>query len=245
MTSQFVLSDLGNQYSNIINKDIPFLDQWVKENIGLSLTKKELNLFDVKWFDYRELHPLLATCLFCETYKKTYSKIMLTHGRDDYKVAQYRIGLKQLPYTQLQKMNITGLWKARQMADSMCVDYKYFISTLMSISCKRDWVNLPRPSHLRDSVLIEIFKEKLETRQKTALISSDLDYFKLDDDTYQSATTLQKQHVQFVLEQIRKRPLLSRHFALFSAMHIKKILPRCVAQQNFPTEYEKAIKLIN
>lgn len=244
MLNKLVLSSLGNQYSNLVNKDISFLDQLVKENIGLSLAKNELDLFSTKWFDYRNLHPLLSTCLFCETYKKIYSRIMLSHGRDDYQIAKYRTGLKQLPYIQLQKTNITGLWKARQMADSLCVNYEYFITTLMSISCKREWVNLPRPAHLRDSVLIELFQQKMAERKKTSLISSDLDYFKLDDITYPQATMLQKQHLDFVIQQIKEKPILSRHFSIFSAINIKHILPSCIAQQQFPLEYEKSLKLL-
>lgn len=244
MLNESVLSSLGNQYSNLVNKDVSFLDQWVKENVGLSLTKSELDLFSTKWFDYRNLHPLLSTCLFCETYKKIYSNIMLKHGRDDYQVAKYRTGLKQLPYIQLQKANITGLWKARQMADSFCVSYEYFITTIMSIACKREWVNLPRPAHLRDAVLIELFQNKLTARQKTSLITSDLDYFKLNDNTYPHITTLQQQHLNFVLEQIENRSPLNRHFSIFTAIHLKHVLPDSVARQKFPNEYQKAIKLL-
>ncbi|MEX6156048.1 hypothetical protein AB6G46_24345 [Providencia hangzhouensis] len=50
-------------------------DKWVVENVGLSRTKQELHLFQSKWFDYRQLHPMDATLLFAvlqETIRANY-----------------------------------------------------------------------------------------------------------------------------------------------------------------------------
>ncbi len=67
----------------------------------------EAELFDTKWFDYRDMHPLMATCLFTEAYKRAYSQIMLSHGREHFETAPFSTGLKRLPYQELSAVNKT------------------------------------------------------------------------------------------------------------------------------------------
>ncbi|HBX7159260.1 TPA: hypothetical protein MIB31_25260, partial [Klebsiella pneumoniae] len=137
------------------------MDRWVSENIGLSRCAGETELFASKWFDYRNMHPLVATCLFSEIYKTEYARIMLTHGRDDFQRAPFRTGLKRVAY-QDQGMGVkTSLWRARQFADRYCCSYEYYISTILSIAAQRLWANLPRPQHLWQDDLVEIFEQKL------------------------------------------------------------------------------------
>ncbi|HDJ1984982.1 TPA: hypothetical protein PPS74_005084, partial [Salmonella enterica subsp. enterica serovar Concord] len=119
--SQIFFNTIDNdQYAFMKEWDTAVMDKWVAENIGLSRCKDEAELYDSKWFDYRDMHPLMATCLFTEAYKRQYSYIMLSHGREHFETAPFTTGLKRLPYQELSTANKTSLWKARQFADRYC-----------------------------------------------------------------------------------------------------------------------------
>ncbi len=78
--SQIFFNTINNdQYDFMTEWNTTVMDKWVAENIGLSRCKDEAELFETKWFDYRDMHPLMATCLFTEAYKRQYSYIMLSH----------------------------------------------------------------------------------------------------------------------------------------------------------------------
>ena len=104
--SQIFFNTINNdQYDFMTEWDTTVMDKWVAENIGLSRCKDEAELFETKWFDYRDMHPLMATCLFTEAYKRQYSYIMLSHGREHYETAQFTTGLKRVPYQELSTAN--------------------------------------------------------------------------------------------------------------------------------------------
>ncbi|MCW9314416.1 hypothetical protein, partial [Klebsiella quasipneumoniae] len=156
----------GEKYSFMQEMTTSDMDRWVSENIGLSRCSGETELFATKWFDYRNMHPLVATCLFSEIYKIEYARIMLTHGRDDFQRAPYRTGLKRVAYQDHGMGVKTSLWRARQFADKYCCSYEYYISTILSIAAQRLWANLPRPQHLWQDDLVEIFEQKLSRRSQ-------------------------------------------------------------------------------
>lgn len=54
----------GEKYAFMQEMTTSDMDRWVSENIGLSRCSGETELFATKWFDYRNMHPLVATCLF-------------------------------------------------------------------------------------------------------------------------------------------------------------------------------------
>lgn len=216
-------------------------DKWVVENLGLSRTTAELELFDKKWFDYRHLHPMDATLLFTEAYKREYALILETHGREDFRKAPFRTGLKRVPFIRLSKANITSLWKARQKADELGVEYEYFISTMLSIAARREWTELPRPQHLWQDDLLEIFTDKHHKRSQTRLNGSRLSYFTIDE--YVGDET-QDAHRRFVMEQFynalsNKRPLLA-----YSAFHLLRYIEEQAFSTQFPNEYRKALRFV-
>jgi hypothetical protein len=127
----------GEKYAFMQEMTTSDMDRWVSENIGLSRCSGETELFATKWFDYRNMHPLVATCLFSEIYKIEYARIMLTHGRDDFQRAPYRTGLKRVAYQDHGMGVKTSLWRARQFADKYCCSYEYYISTILSIAAQR------------------------------------------------------------------------------------------------------------
>lgn len=60
--SQIFFNTIDNdQYDFMTEWNTAVMDKWVAENIGLSRCKDEAELFEAKWFDYRDMHPLMAT----------------------------------------------------------------------------------------------------------------------------------------------------------------------------------------
>lgn len=216
-------------------------DKWVVENLGLSKTKIEAELFTSKWFDYRHLHPMDATLLFAESYKRQYSKIMGTHGREDYRKAPFKTGLKRCPFIQLAKANITSLWKARQKADELGIEYDYFVMTMLSIAAKREWRDLPRPQHLWQDDLLEIFNDKYEKRKGTRLCGSELGYFKKDNYVGDES---QDAHRAFVMAQINDALPERRHLLIYSAVFSLGYLDAQFFVDQYPKEYQKAAKFL-
>ncbi|WP_273584417.1 hypothetical protein [Xenorhabdus sp. PR6a] len=216
-------------------------DQWVVDNVGLSRANKELALFDSKWFDYRHLHSMDATILFAEAYKREYSQIMLRHGREDFRKAPFKTGLKRCPFINLSKSNITSLWKARQKADELGVEYGYFIMSMLSIAAKREWGELPRPQHLWQDDLLEIFTEKNEKRKGTRLNGSELDYFKK---TNYLGDEIQDAHRKYVMGQIADARPDKRHFLIFSAVFTLEYIDQQIFVDQFPNEFRKASKFL-
>jgi hypothetical protein len=233
----FQILGKDTQYDFIETWDTTAMDDWVIKTIGLSRCKEETMLFETKWFDYRSLHPLMATCLFTEAYKRQYANIMLTHGRDDFASAPFRTGLKRIPYIEQSVGNRTSLWKARQIADQYCVSYDYFIGTVLSAAATRLWDQLPRPQHLWQEELIEIFEDKFEKRKRTRLDESLLSYGTLG---MVQGGYLQQSYYDWILKQLGERDGLNRILAIYSAVWLLELIPKDLAQQHFPRETMEA-----
>ncbi|MGM8700859.1 hypothetical protein ACS6S4_18755 [Enterobacter hormaechei subsp. xiangfangensis] len=227
----------NDQYDFMTEWDTTVMDKWVAENIGLSRCKDEAELFETKWFDYRDMHPLMATCLFTEAYKRQYSYIMLSHGREHYETAPFTTGLKRVPYQELSTANKTSLWKARQFADQYCCSYDYFISTVLSAAARRLWDKLPRPQHLWQPELIEIFEEKLAKRAVTRLDDSLVSFKHLGDMQHDP---IQERYFEWVLERLRGITRDKRVRIIFSAVWLMEIVPERVIYAHFPEELEEA-----
>lgn len=200
----------------------------------------EAELFDTKWFDYRDMHPLMATCLFTEAYKRSYSQIMLSHGREHFETAPFSTGLKRLPYQELSAVNKTSLWKARQFADRYCCSYDYFISTVLSAAACRLWDKLPRPQHLWQPELIEIFESKLANRAGTRLDDSVVSFKHLGDMQYDP---IQERYFEWVLERLKHITRDKRIRTIFSAVWLMELVPERVIYAHYPEELEEARRL--
>ncbi|MEH2761143.1 hypothetical protein, partial [Klebsiella pneumoniae] len=192
------------------------------------------------WFDYRDMHPLMATCLFTEAYKRAYSQIMLSHGREHFETAPFSTGLKRLPYQELSAVNKTSLWKARQFADRYCCSYDYFISTVLSAAARRLWDKLPRPQHLWQPELIEIFESKLANRAGTRLDDSVVSFKNLGDMQHDP---IQERYFEWVLERLKHITRDKRIRTIFSAVWLMELVPERVIYAHYPEELEEARRL--
>lgn len=227
---------VDEQYEYLNSWSVRDKDEWVADTIGLSRARGELELFDTKWFDYRMMHPLDATVLFCEAYKRAYSQIMRTHGRVDYVTAQFRTGLKRVPYTAQGPSVRTSLWKARQTADERGVDYDYFCSTILSIAASREWGELPRPQHMWQEDLLAIFAEKLLNRSMTRLMGSDNPWFSTEN---YCGHEVQDAHRAHIFDQLENR-VANRTLAIWSAVRAHQWIDEQAARLRFPEETARA-----
>lgn len=230
----------SDQYDFMADWSTADMDQWVAQNIGLSRCKGEADLFDTKWFDYRDMHPLMATCMFTEAYKRQYSQIMLSHGREHFESAPFSIGLKRLPYQELATVNKTSLWKARQFADRYCCSYDYFISTVLSAAATRLWDKLPRPQHLWQPELIEIFEYKLAKRSGTRLDDSLVSFRHMGD---MQRNPIQESYFSWILERIHDITREKRIRMIYSIVFLMELVPERVVSDLFPEEAREARRL--
>ncbi|XMM18121.1 hypothetical protein QM042_01730 [Escherichia coli] len=104
-------------FNTIDNDQYDFMTEWnvvsadieIAHRSGFSRCKDEAELFETNWLRFRLLRSLMATCLFTEAYKRQYSYIMLSHGREHYETAPFTTGLKRVPCQARSTVNKTSL----------------------------------------------------------------------------------------------------------------------------------------
>lgn len=114
--------------------------------ISPKLFAVEADLFDKKWWDYRLLHPVEATELFSKAYVLA-AKSYLCKQVDLYIGVNARV-LKKEDFFLESKAIITGMWKARQLADTYGVPYSFWCQKAMEYADQCCWPYYPKPSHL-------------------------------------------------------------------------------------------------
>ena len=120
-------------------------DEIAVNRIGKKILKDELELFEKKWFDYRSLHPTIATYLYAHYYTEAF-KNDVKHYKD-LKKSKYARGIKTRDFTESKER--VALWKGRMMADSLSMPYDKFINYAMEFHRKHsNWARTPRPCHL-------------------------------------------------------------------------------------------------
>lgn len=109
----------------------------------------EAELFTLKWFDYRHLHPVKATYLFAHLYEKAIRDI---HAKTkDYLEAKTLVVLdhKDIFRPPVDKMPLDfSFWRARQEMDRHGVRYDFGLDFLMNRAAARGWRVYPRPNQL-------------------------------------------------------------------------------------------------
>lgn len=133
------------------------MDRIAASVVGIALLRKEPDLFESKWFDYRHLHPLLATQKFMHEYRAAHREAMQARvGMDD---AIRAHGTKNMLLTDAGKREFTSFWKARQKADELGMPYGFFCRTAMTTSARWGWPYTPRPMQLYSDEMVERTKD--------------------------------------------------------------------------------------
>jgi hypothetical protein len=145
----------------------------------------DLELFGLKWFDYRFMTPLEATKEYLRVYGDVYRSI---YGRT---IDITRVDfLRVLSYEKLQpgllendpkaKANFTACWRGRQFADALGMPYKVYLEYAFTYRM-RNWQRayLPLPQHLYHEYDLERIQVRWEELQRA-------DIWVADDPAYMS-----------------------------------------------------------
>lgn len=114
--------------------------------VDANLFTIESDLYKTKFWDYRFMHPTKATLEFAQCYKKAIKRALRVRS-DIYRAANFK-GLKHNDLFMNAKATYTGMWKARQMADSHGVPYEFWCWKAMEFAEERNWQYLPKPQQL-------------------------------------------------------------------------------------------------
>ena len=111
----------------------------------------ELALMRAKWFDYRFLHPVIATYTYAQAYEATYKRILRANfGRKVPRV------FKSYDLSKVDRPTLAGLWRGRQHADALCVPYDVYVDLAMRARLDYwDRTSMPRATHLYGDLVIE------------------------------------------------------------------------------------------
>lgn len=206
--------------------------------IPKSVLTKEAELMQTKWFDYRRLHPTIATLLFIHCYNKAY-KGFIRIARDC-GMAEGIKAYKGSPLKMLESKEGKVIWKARQVFDQLGIRYDFALRYIMNHYLECGWLkNAPRPHHLTNEDVLVGLMLAWEEEQKRA-VQQALDPF------YKTENFLgcpdQLAYEAMVIAQIKQRR--RRADALHNAIYIDRTIRFEAALQHFSsTEVEEAIEL--
>lgn len=213
------------------------LDEAAVQCVDMKLLRLENDLMDRKWYDYRQLHPARATALFMECYKESHVRIM--HRRVDIGRAPFSSGIKRIPLFAQATSILSGLWKARQMADRMCMRYDFYTLTILSIAEARNWRFLPRANQLYNKDLVSLLMEKWGEEIRSNIQVADDPRFLAEN--YEGHPD-QLKYVGFLLLQAGLKA--NRDLALNSLINRHKALPERFARKRFGDQIvDKAMRL--
>jgi hypothetical protein len=186
------------------------------QNIAGKVLKPELALMNSKWFDYRRLHPMLATFYFMECYKTAYRGFYRVAVNAD--IADFVKPIKGDNF--LEAREKLSFWKLRQLIDGLGIRYDFFLSHAMrwyAEECfRRESLYPPRPGHIATnedlitSVMIA-WEEEIAMRIQVAQD----DWFRIENFV---GVKDQLEYEQFSIAQIRNRQV--KRFSLCSALYI-------------------------
>jgi hypothetical protein len=135
---------------------------------------KELRLMSVKWFDYRIMHPVVATYKYAHEYIRVYQryyKMTIDCERGNF-VKGFKGGDAWL------SNQAGGFIKGRQIADSLGMPYDLFISMAFNFLYIKKWKHLPRPCHLYAEDTIQHIEERWHEHSRQIMTLSKDPYFK-------------------------------------------------------------------
>ncbi len=120
---------------------------------------KERLLQETKWFDYRFISPVEATEIFANEYKLMYKKFWAVNF--DFDESKRRRGLPLGSILEDPKY-ATAIWRARQLADEICMPYDIFLRAAFQLWLDNGPQRLPQPNHLYSGKWAENIKTPIE-----------------------------------------------------------------------------------
>jgi len=152
----------------------------VKERAFKKEFKKESQLNQVKWFDNRILHPVVATYLYAAEYRRVY-RAYYTKSIDHEK-AKYVKGFSGDDAWVAKSAN--GFVKGRQQADSMCIPYWFYIQNAFEWLYIKKWKHMPRHVHLYNDEVIAFVASTWEIYKRETITIAELPFFREQKNQY-------------------------------------------------------------
>lgn len=110
----------GSDYSAVM------ADKFVRSAIDEEVVAKDVKLMDRKWWDYRTMHPTVATFYFFHLWKKIAQGYLAKYvSTRDAIQFQHKAPYMSLPAC--KPASITAFWKARMAADAIGVPYEVYL----------------------------------------------------------------------------------------------------------------------
>ena len=149
-------------------------DYYALSSIASEILAHEKYLFTCKWFDYRFMTPFEATMTYVDAFAAVSRRIYkreLDRGRADHIRIPSSMHYQRLfvanAMTQKDKARFTGYWRARQVADALCMPYDLFIDEAITARMRR-WQRtyLPHPQQLYSEFVVEKVQARWEEMQR-------------------------------------------------------------------------------
>lgn len=159
----------------------------------------EATLMRKRWFDYRGMHPVLATYLYAHHYEQQVARFYET-------VVDIRTVEKVRPFAHPDVMTTNDavpLWNARRAADELSIPYPFVMHFAQQRSLDRLYSTFPRPNQLYNEEFLADLAEAWQVRLKSQITTASDARYRMSQwrgDLDQAA------HIRFVVEQIKARP---------------------------------------
>ncbi|KAA5603488.1 hypothetical protein F1188_19635 [Roseospira marina] len=166
-------------------------------------------LFQHKWFDYRFMHPTMATSYYAQCYKDVYRRLFARHIDRD--VSRYVAGIKlgdifaktdDEKLLKSQSGTISACWRGRQTADALGIPYPLFIELAMTKALSWQRKYMPRPQQLYSDQIIEAVEGGWQERTRGRFIIAQDPRYRLNA---WAGTPAQIAHESWVCTQIIRR----------------------------------------
>lgn len=216
------------------------LDALAIAKVSPKLFKEESSLYATKWWDYRGMHPVEATYEFAKEYIVAYRRVMKRRVEQEVAARLYPVkGTKDI-FVDAEKIQLTGFWKARQMADRIGCPYSFYCSEALLYGDKRDWAFLPKPTQLysterkfeTDPSLVEAVEAAWQAKKADSVVYSSLSLFELAN---YNALRIQVEHQESIVRQIQCKKH-KQHLLLAQFVFTKPMISYERAVEAFGTE---------
>jgi hypothetical protein len=196
--------------------DVVGMDEFALTHIDPDLLTLEERCYQSKWFDYRHLHPTLATVHFARTYHQIVAEYM--EREVDYKKGEaYRRRMGNFDVRTAKPRTISNYWRARQQADLLGMKYDIFIRSIFRALRDRGWKRIPNANHLysRESLGFALagWERELEGSvmwPRSSLLNAGSDaWFKESYDAWLVAQLLKRPNFKYLIEKAVKDGVLT------------------------------------
>lgn len=206
------------------------LDHFTCEALAIAKIERralalEPELYERKWFDYRRMHPTLATYLFAHHFNMAYGRFM---GEAFDHKKRFMAAFKGKDV--MAAREVRSFWKLRQKADQAGIRYDFFCRHVMQWCMINGWRRPPRPAHAatNDDMLVWI-EGQWQLEQRAKIQWSKDPHFAASN---WCAAPDQIAYENYLLDQIMSKPL--PQFALHAALYIYDALRIETAIEKLP-----------